>query len=260
MWSALTIKIVPMSGYAKRSNCLPANLEVIWPINLGRIGLGNKIPVMTNKLVVHVADIEVSEESGMGRIAWHWKQELERRGYDYIHIGPTQVGSIPHRGLFPYAAYRAYRRLNREANFFLVHEASSGSFLNRHVPAVVFSHGLDRRSWNQAVNSGAKISLKSRILFPLWRIRQCDLGVRKAKFLLFSNYQDVGFAKEYYHKNTDNIFVFKNGIHPSSLNEKIQPAQMTVAFLASWIGRKGVDTLVKAANILQSKAYILIGF
>ncbi len=206
------------------------------------------------KLVVHVADIEVSEESGMGRIAWHWKQELERRGYDYIHIGPTQVGSIPHRGLFPYAAYRAYRRLKREADFFLVHEASSGPFLNRHVPAVVFSHGLDRRSWNQAINAGAVISLKSRILFPLWRIRQCDLGVKKAKFLLFSNYQDIGFVKEYYHKNTDNIFVFKNGVHSSDLDEKVQPTErLTVTFLASWLGRKGIDTLVRAASILQDK-------
>lgn len=207
----------------------------------------------SHRLVVHVADIELSEESGMGRIAWYWQKELERRGYEFIHIGPTQVGSIPHRGLFPYAAYQAYRRLKREATFFLVHEASSTAFLGRKTPTAIFSHGLDRRSWELALQSGYPFSWRSRLLFPLWRLRPCDLGIKKGNTLLFSNYEDVAFAQTYYHRDPNDIFVFRNGVYPVDLDATHQPEPVTVGFIASWLERKGIGTLVKAAELLYER-------
>ncbi|MEW6558324.1 MAG: hypothetical protein AB1349_13420, partial [Elusimicrobiota bacterium] len=48
------------------------------------------------KIILHVAQIEISEESGMGRVAWHWRNEFERRGYEFLHIGPKEVGRILH--------------------------------------------------------------------------------------------------------------------------------------------------------------------
>lgn len=206
------------------------------------------------KTIVHVADIEVNQESGMGRVAWHWKQEIERRGYQYIHIGPSQVGTLPHRGLFPYAAYRAYHRLGCKADAFLVHEASSGPFLNRKTPAIVFSHGSDRRSWNMALQNGARISLKARIIFPLWRLRHCDLGYRKSDMLLVLNKEDMLYAQEYYHRDPSSIYIFKNGVDPSPLNEQVEPNdQITISFIATWSKRKGIETLVKAGEILHKK-------
>ncbi|MEB3355270.1 MAG: glycosyltransferase family 4 protein [Synechococcales bacterium] len=214
--------------------------------------------VEAKRLVVHVADIQVSETSGMGRIAWHWKQELERRGYDYLHIGPQEVGSLLHSGLFPYAAFRAYRRLKREATFFLVHEAASSWFLERRSPVAVFSHGLDRRSWELGKQRGQALSLKSRLLFPLWRIRPCDLGIRKANTLLFSNYEDVEFAQQYYHRSARDIMVFRNGIYPSDLDETQQPGDRpTIGFLATWSERKGMYTLMAAAEQLHSRGHRL---
>jgi glycosyltransferase involved in cell wall biosynthesis len=210
------------------------------------------------KLVVHVADIQVSEESGMGRIAWHWKQELERRGYEYLHIGPDQVGNLPHSALFPRAAYRAYKRLNREATFFLVHEASSSYFLGRKSPCAVFSHGLDRRSWELRINRGEITNMKTRLLFPLWRLNPCDAGIKRANTLLFSNYEDVEFAKIYYRRDPSDIFVFRNGVYPLQLNETNQPSdRLTVSFLATWLVRKGTKTLIRAAQRLRDRGLMI---
>ena len=259
----------------------------------------------STKLVVHVADIALSAETGMGRIACHWQQALEQRGYEFIHIGRDQVGRLPHRGLFGAAAYLAYRRLGRTATFFLVHEAAASGFVNRSIPAVVFSHGLDRRSWELGLARGDRLSLKSRLLFPLWRLRPCDRSIKRATTLLFSNTEDVAFAHSYYGRTPDDIFVFRNGAdlvplppcqaktfdpppHPltrggsgsappllrgvggiSDLGDMAERsdlrdvagissprpdlAPITVGFIASWLPRKGTETLLRAADLLYQR-------
>jgi hypothetical protein len=58
------------------------------------------------QLVVHVAEIEIGQEEGMGRIAWHWREEIRRRGHEFVHIGPAAAGPAPHRAWFPYRAWR----------------------------------------------------------------------------------------------------------------------------------------------------------
>ena len=212
-----------------------------------------------HKCVVHVADIRVSEESGMGRIAWHWKQALEERGYQYFHIGPDEVGRLPHGGLFPHAAHRFYRSSRQHFGdrpaFFLLHEAASGPFLKEGIPTAVFSHGLDRRSWELAKKrERSDLNLKNRLLFPLWRLRPCDRGIKHGHSLLFSNYEDVDFAGQYYQRSSTDIMVFRNGIHPLSLTEQAQPQdQVTIGFLASWLERKGIYTLMEAATILNQQ-------
>jgi glycosyltransferase involved in cell wall biosynthesis len=210
------------------------------------------------QLVIHVAQTQITEKTGMGRVAWHWKNEFERRGYDFIHIGPEQVGSLPHPSLFPLAAYRAYRNLKRPASLILAHEPSSGVFTRDASPTVVFSHGIERRGWQLALQGkdGAdrKIRLRTRVLFPLWRLRQCDIGLQKAAKLLLINNEDAVFAQKYYRRSASQICVFKNGVYPSKLNEETQPGNgITGLFLGSWLGRKGTRTLIEAARILDRK-------
>jgi glycosyltransferase involved in cell wall biosynthesis len=209
-------------------------------------------------LVVHVAQIHISEGTGMGRVAWHWKREFESRGCDFIHIGPEQVGSLAHPSLFPYAAYRAYKNLKQSASLLLIHEASAGIFIRRASPIVVFSHGIERRGWQLALQgkdgASKKIRLRTRILFPLWRLRQGDLGLKKAKRLLLINNEDAAFARRHYNRSANDIYVFRNGVHPSKLNEEVQPNDnVTGLFLGSWLERKGIQTLIEAAKILHSQ-------
>ncbi len=207
------------------------------------------------KLVVHIAEVEVSIESGMGRVAWHWKNALEKRGYDFIHIGPVETGVVLHKGLFPYAAQQVYKRLGRVASIFLVHEPASGTFINSDIPTVLFSHGLERRAWNDKLDGLAqKRRLSTRIFFPLWRLHQCDLGMRKVTKLLLINQEDCNYAQKYYHQNTNRIFLFKNGVYPLELNETLQPNDcLRILFLGSWLERKGIGTLVKAAQSLHNQ-------
>jgi glycosyltransferase involved in cell wall biosynthesis len=207
------------------------------------------------KLIVHIANIEVSEKSGVGRVVWHWKNALEKRGYEFLHIGKTQVGKLPHHAFFPYAAYKAYKRLGRKADAFLIHECASGPFMNLGIPVVIHSHGLERRAWYMALkhNDGAihEINWKRKITFPLWNLRHCDLGFQKASLILICNQQDADFAKEYYAQNGGNYYVYRNGVNPTQIDEQVQPKnQCTILFLASWIKRKGNNTLVEAADIL----------
>lgn len=210
------------------------------------------------RLVVHVAQMEISEATGMGRVAWHWKKQFERRGYEFIHIGPRETGRIPHAGLFPYAAYAAHKRLRREPSVLLVHEPASGIFSGGSRPAIVFSHGLERRGWELALRgqdgTSKGIRWRTRLLFPLWRLRQCDIGLRNAQQLLLINAQDSEFVQNRYGRALEDIHVFKNGVYPSMLDERTQPVDsFTALFLGSWLERKGTHTLIDAARILESR-------
>lgn len=208
----------------------------------------------TRSLIVHVAQGAITEESGMGRVAWHWKREFERRGHEFLHIGSDQTGALFHPGLFPYAAYRAYKRIGRSASLLLVHEPASGVFVRRSEPTIVFSHGVERRGWNLALQErdgrSGRMRKRTRVLFPIWRLRQCDAGLRKGSKLLLINNEDADFASEYYQRDASQLRVFRNGVYPSKLHETDQPEEQTVLFLGSWLERKGIGTLIEAAQVL----------
>jgi glycosyltransferase involved in cell wall biosynthesis len=213
---------------------------------------------MTPKLIVHVAEVEIREDSGMGRIAWHWRDAFRRRGHEFVHIGPSAVGPIAHPGLFPYKAWQAYKRLGRRADVCLVHEPAAGPFVRKSVSTAVFSHGLERRAWRERVASpavtGGPVSLKTRVLFPIWRLRHCDAGIRYADRLLLTNSVDTAFAQAHYGRQGQDVFLFHNGADPVPLASTDEPDAFTVLFNASWIARKGIDTLARAATILHERS------
>src|SRR4051794_3690728 len=97
------------------------------------------------RTIVHVAQIEISRESGMGRVAWHWRQELEARGYAFVHIGPRQLDRPFHPALFPFAAWLRFRAMGIRPAAFLVHEPAGVPFVAVSRSVFAFSHGLERR-------------------------------------------------------------------------------------------------------------------
>lgn len=209
-------------------------------------------------LIVHVAQTEINEATGMGRVAWHWQQEFERRGYEFVHLGPQAVGAVRHASLYPYAAYRAYKKMQRQAALFLVHEPASGVFARHVAPTVVVSHGVERQRWQLTLagedGSTAKVRLRSRLLFPLWRLRQCDLGLRKADYLLLINQSDAAFVESYYRRDAAQMHVYKNGVFVSGLTEESQPeGDPCVLFIGGWLAGKGYNTLIDAAQLLAAR-------
>jgi len=220
------------------------------------------------RTIIHVAQLAISRESGMGRVAWHWQQELEARGYTFLHIGPREVGRSVHPALFPYAAWLRFRQLGLRPAAFLVHEPAGVPFIADGAPVFTFSHGLERRGWQvalaHAAASGSPVRARSRLLFPLWRLRQADFSLRHSRAVLVLNRDDLAYVQTHYGRRPEDLFLFRNGIDPLSVCPRaIVDNQLTVLFLGSWLSRKGIAILVRAAELLHQRGvlarYLLAG-
>ena len=214
----------------------------------------------SKRAVIHVAEVEIRPESGMGRVAWHWKQAFERRGYEFIHIGLSEAGKLWHPTVFPKAAYSAYQRLGKQGDLFLVHEPASAAFVKRGIPTVVFSHGLERRGAQLMARFPEKRPVSKRIrsmlTAPLWRLRSysCDKGLRNATAALLINQEDAAFARSYYGLTEDRCFVFENGVNfPTAHSEQRTSHSRSVLFLGSWLKRKGTEALARTAALLHAR-------
>ncbi len=212
------------------------------------------------KVIVHIAEAEVSATGGMGRIAYQWREAFRRRGDEFIHIGPKEVGRMLHKSLFRKAALATYRQMEKKADAFLVHEPSAGAFVKRGVPTFLFSHGIERRGLGMTASVDRKRSfsqvLRGMLTAPLWRLRarSCDAGFHFASKALLSNWQDAAYAKEHYGLSAERIMVFRNGVDPVPQSSPVPENRVCRAlFLASWIARKGIADLAEAARILHSR-------
>jgi glycosyltransferase involved in cell wall biosynthesis len=208
--------------------------------------------------ILHVAQVEISRAGGMGRVAWHWRAELERRGHRFVHIGRRPLGREVHPARYPYCAWRAARRAMPQADIVLAHEPASPLFAWSARPVVVFSHGVERRGWTSARQyrhlSGERMRLRSRLLYPAWRLLACDFGLRHADGALVLNSEDYAYCLEHYGRDPANTFQFRNGI--DAIGPPAPPrgdAKPTLLFVGTWIARKGIRTLVEAAVLLHGR-------
>ncbi|HVR07563.1 MAG TPA: glycosyltransferase family 4 protein [Thermoanaerobaculia bacterium] len=223
------------------------------------------------RTIVHVAQIEISRESGMGRVAWHWQRAFAARGYDFVHIGPAAVGRPVHPALFPFAAYRRYARLGLRPAAILVHEPAGLPFVLARRPAIVFSHGLERRAWETVLAWSSRPELRvrrrSRLLFPWWRLAPADYALAHARALLVLNADDLAYARRRYRRREEDVLRFRNGVEawdgPRGPERPVASGPATVLFVGSWLPRKGTATLVAAARLLDARglrpSFVLAG-
>lgn len=204
---------------------------------------------MSRPVILHVAQIDVIPESGMGRVAWYWRRELEARGYEVVHLGPAEVGRA-HPAVFPWKAWRHVRRLGLRPAPVLVHEPAGLPFvLFERDRTVIFSHGLERRGWEAALESEVPIRLRSRLLFPLWRLAPAELSLMRARAVLVLNRDDHAEVLRRYGHRPEDVHLFRNGATPVPASTGTD----TVLFLGTWMERKGTRTLVRAAEILRRR-------
>lgn len=204
--------------------------------------------------VVHVAQVEIRKDSGMGRVAWHWRRAFEDRGWKFHHWGPDVLGANSHPALFPRAAWWAHRRSAIKPDIFLVHEPAASPFVKNETPCIVFSHGLERRCWEVLLGSTphvGPVGWRTRLLFPLWRLRGCDRGMREAEGALLINTQDAAFAETRYARATGSYLLFRNGVDALPPPQVVERTTPRILFSGSWIPRKGILALAQAAARLD---------
>jgi glycosyltransferase involved in cell wall biosynthesis len=199
---------------------------------------------MSRPVILHVAQVDITPESGMGRVAWHWRRELEARGYEVVHLGPSELGRV-HPMVFPWKAWQRATKLHPD--LILVHEPAGLPFvLFERDRTVVFSHGLERRGWEAALEGEEPIRLRSRLLFPLWRLWPAELSLMRARAVLVLNCDDYAEVLRLYGHRAEDVHLFRNGVTPVPTSTGTD----TILFLGTWMTRKGTRTLVRAAEIL----------
>jgi glycosyltransferase involved in cell wall biosynthesis len=196
----------------------------------------------------------------MGRVAWHWRVELERRGHRFVDLGRAPLGKEVHPAIYAWVARMAANRAVPAPDLILVHEPAAACFVGGKWPTVVFSHGLERRGWQAFLNfrdlSQERVRMRSRLLYPLWRLSPCDYGLRRATGALVSSSEDFDYCRRCYGRSNDNTFLFRNGadLSPGPFHSTQAAADApTVLFLGSWLPRKGIRTLVDAAALLHDR-------
>jgi len=227
---------------------------------------------MGSNIIIHVSEVNVSPNSGMGRVEYYWKQAFEKAGFDFVHIGPDEVGPLKHPALFPFKAYQYYRKLKITPLAFIVHEPAGGFFVKRGIPCLIESHGVERRYWDAQLDGSVPpatnkpISLKTKLLLPLWRFYGCDKGLKYADKLLLINSEDKAYVKKRYLRDEEDIFIFKNGATavPESSPNNDRDSTFTILFNGNWLDRKGINVLIASAKALLESGvtnvhYLLIG-
>jgi glycosyltransferase involved in cell wall biosynthesis len=191
-------------------------------------------------------------------VAWYWKSAFERRGHHFRHIGSLEIGNLRHVRHFPKAAWQYYSKHDGQADIVLVHEPTAGVFAGNGIKTIVVSHGLERRGWEiQNRNNNPdlpKATLKTRLLYPFWRLRGCDAGLSSAHGALLINQDDKAFAMANYGLKEGNVFVFKNGVNLTPAWQPLLPENgRNILFIGTWVPRKGIRTLARAARILHDR-------
>lgn len=212
-------------------------------------------------VIVHISEVDISTNSGMGRVEYYWEIAIKNAGYKFVHIGPKEIGQLKHKSLFPYKAYSYFKTINKNVAAIIVHEPAAMFFINKRIPVFIESHGIERRRWEQQLKEDKKIGFKTKFLYPLWRLLSCDIGLKKATKLLLINTDDKEYVINKYKRKANDIYVFKNGVYP--IDKIGVPEVFTVLFNGSWIERKGIFTLIEAAKQLHAESieikYLIIG-
>ncbi len=212
-------------------------------------------PGMGIHRIAYIAIPEISPISGMGRIAWEWRAALARRGIDLVDFaGPCRHQNRHLAALRIWAAAR--RAASGVYDAFLVHEPLAWTIGGERRPSIIFSHGVEsrgREAFKQMLGRDGE-TIKSRCINRVLAgpIRR---AFQKSRLFLTSNSEDCTYLTDKYGLAGNQLFLFRNGVDPMPWTESRAgiPRPVRILFAGTWIGRKGIVTLVAAATRLRSE-------
>jgi glycosyltransferase involved in cell wall biosynthesis len=225
--------------------------------------------VMSQKnSLAHFAPILLDGNSGMGRVALHWRDAFERRGWIFSNYGIREVSMPTLKPFWGYLARDLWLRGSIQNNIFLAHEPVARILSKTGIPTVLFSHGLESRGVDLIPKKyhDPPQSFTNFLSRPFWSYLnyQREIALQKCPLLLLINNDDKDYAMLNYSRHPDDIFVFRNGVNPSSLESyHFSSSQPTILFYATWLERKGISVLIQAATQLANAGikprWLLVG-
>ena len=204
--------------------------------------------------IVHVASVEISPNSGMGRIAFEWKKAFEKEGHRFTHIGWKEIKKKSHPLLFGWQVRRFIVKNKIKPDVILSHEPAAGFLVFKNIPLVIFSHGIEERNWNlQKTYQYSHTSVKAKLIPLIIRFWSNNYGFKHASKIFLSNNTDKDYLIQNKSINPKLIEVFKNGYLDFSIVRNMNGDRIGFLYNASWIERKGNKLLISAFNLLLLK-------
>lgn len=217
------------------------------------------------KIIVHISENRITTRGGMGRVEYNWKKSFEENQCQFIHVGKDEVNTYYHQFFFGLMAILYLKKNNIKPDAIIVHEPYAFWFKIL-FKCLVFmeSHGIELRVHQGLKETLVKRSIKTKILFPLWRELPCKLSIKFSDYLLLLNKDDEEFVVNNFGVSRERCYIYKNGYNIFNKDIFNESGNVfTVLFNASWLERKGIFDLINAAKILYSRDckvfYNLIG-
>jgi len=203
--------------------------------------------------------------------------QVEFYGFD------TAFGASPHYGpahglLFPWKLAAFLRKHGREFDAIDASTGDTWAWLSfgrtggkGRQAVITRSHGLehlaDRDLRARAERGEAKLSWK----YPLYngglRLWEVERSIALADHLIVASNDDLLFAQQHFKIPPSRVSVVPHGIAAAIAESELSPSSerssLNVAFIGSWIERKGIDTLIAASTTLVATklvaAFYLLG-
>ncbi len=129
----------------------------------------------------------------------------------------------------------------------------------RQAAVLAMVHNCESKVWRvtlrEAASMGKRVSLKSRIIWPLTELTQAWLSLRWAQGVVCLSTEDRAFITREIGVPAERVFRIDNGVEDAflSLPEASRAPERDVLFLASWLPHKGTRFLVDGLSILARR-------
>lgn len=218
------------------------------------------------------ANIPDSYTTGMGRQMHGLGEALANRGhrveYLFSEAVPRRFPSKLGRLEYPIrAASELARRafVNGRQLFALLHEPTGWptALLSRRtgVRLLTMVHSCEHMAWVQAQKdeaaAGRRISLRTRIAWPMTELSQCWLSLKLAECIFCLSSEDRDFLMTKLGIRPDRVARIDNGLGPSFLGLPPPAPDRApgVLFFGSWRLRKGTTYLLDALKLLAAQGF-----
>jgi glycosyltransferase involved in cell wall biosynthesis len=215
------------------------------------------------------ANIRNSNTTGMGRQMHGLGDALEVLGhsveYYFSDNIPTRLGVKMSRLEFPLRLAAQIRRrvgATSQKPIALLHEPigwATAAFVRDRVQTISMVHNCESKVWRTKRDtsslSGERISLSSRVLWPLTELSQSFASLRIANAVLCLSSEDLRYIVNELHVDGSRVHRIDNGLELQFLNLPVSDLsrERDILFLGHWLPHKGTTTFVNALNSLTAR-------